>query len=144
MAQRRKQNTEKRFEDWFRTMARHYGLNPDPDDSDYDYRGAYRAGIRGPGERGHWDSAFKRRGHPTSVVGGFHVQEQDRADRLPRLVDKSEIPDSEFDLLNLGWDENTSKALAKKHGLEILPPLKEKLKLRRRTSIPGFRIEDVK
>ena len=47
------------FEDWYRGLARTYNLPPDPDRSNYDYRAAYKAGVRGP-VNGAWPDTYKR------------------------------------------------------------------------------------
>lgn len=58
-------SSEKKFQAWYGRHAKRFGLGADPDDPSqfYDYRSAYAAGIE-PGEDGHWDSKFKRAGHP--------------------------------------------------------------------------------
>lgn len=97
---------EQRFRTWYGDMARRYDLNPDPDSPDqfYDYRAAFKAGAK-PDTSGHWPSDYKKAGHPTLVVGGFHVQTGARVPGTPRAKDAAE-------LVKLGWDAETAKKLA--------------------------------
>lgn len=98
--------TESVFQRWYQDMARQHDLAPDPDSPDqfYDYRAAHRAGAQ-PDETGHWPSDFKKPGHPTMVVGGFHVQTGQRVPGTRRA--------SEDELIALGWEPATAKQLAR-------------------------------
>ena len=96
---------EAAFRQWYQIMAQQYGLNPDADDPDqfYDYRAAFHAGAE-PDESLHWPSQFKREGHPSMIVGGFHVQTGQRVPGTPRA--------GEAELVRLGWDAKTARQLA--------------------------------
>jgi hypothetical protein len=63
------------FQSWYADQAARLNLNPNPDDPahQYDYRGAYRAGM-GPDVTGHWPSAYKMAGHPNLVIGGIDTR----------------------------------------------------------------------
>jgi hypothetical protein len=55
---------------WYAEFVRQYGEAPELTGSDYDYRGAWRVGVRpAPHEydqgRYHWPSQFKAANHPT-------------------------------------------------------------------------------
>lgn len=68
--------TDRAFQVWYEKQAKKIGINPDPDHprQRYDYRRAYRAGVKGPGKGGHWPSAFKKKGHPRLVVDGINTK----------------------------------------------------------------------
>lgn len=64
-------NEESQFQDWYRKVAKHKGLNPDPDAAgqDYDYRGYWknedRNGILGSDPNAHFKDKYKQPSHPT-------------------------------------------------------------------------------
>lgn len=60
---------EAKFQNWYKQNFVSRGLNPNPDDPKhfYDYRGAFKAGLK-PGDDGHMDSRFKLPGHPRTYV----------------------------------------------------------------------------
>lgn len=64
------------FDNWYANMAKQYGLNPNPYDSQhfYDYKAAYDAGVRQPNEEGHWPSQFKLPGHPNETIEGVNTR----------------------------------------------------------------------
>lgn len=66
---------ESKFQDWYSSIAKERGLNPNPDDPlhFYDYRAAFKAG-EGPDETGHWPSEFKLEGHPRMVLDGVNTK----------------------------------------------------------------------
>lgn len=100
-------STPEPFNAWYSRMAARYDLNPNPDDPAqfYDYRAAHKAGAA-PDSTGHWPSQFKREGHPQTVVGGFNVKTGERVPGTKRA--------SESELIELGWDPETAKSLARK------------------------------
>jgi len=55
------------FDDWYAKIAGEHGLDPNPDDPKhfYDYRSAYKAGVRNTDASGHFPSEYKLTGHPT-------------------------------------------------------------------------------
>jgi hypothetical protein len=63
------------FDTWYAQHAQQQGLNPNPDDprQQYDYRAAFRAGVR-PDASGHWPSLFKGDLHPNLIVGGVNTK----------------------------------------------------------------------
>ena len=67
---------EKKFQFWYKTWARKSNINPNPDDPlhYYDYRAAYKAGIKPQidptDKKYHWDSRFKDDEHPNRFVNG--------------------------------------------------------------------------
>ncbi|MHA1833656.1 MAG: hypothetical protein ACTSV7_06655 [Candidatus Baldrarchaeia archaeon] len=67
---------ESAFQKWYGGVAEKYSLNENPRHPEhyYDYKSAYQFGIRGPGTDGHWDSMFKTKGHPRTVVGGIDTR----------------------------------------------------------------------
>lgn len=67
---------EKSFQSWYAEVSKATGLNPNPDDPEhyYDYRAAWKSGIKGPDETGHWPSIFKREGHPRMVIEGINTK----------------------------------------------------------------------
>lgn len=64
------------FQRWYALIARHYGLNQNPDapQHHYDYRGAYREGANPFFSGGHWPSSFKTETHPNRFVGGMDTR----------------------------------------------------------------------
>jgi|GEM_PF-2408808 len=58
------------FQSWYKANAQKTGLNPNPDapEHHYDYRAAFRAGVQGPDETGHWPSEFKADDHPNRFI----------------------------------------------------------------------------
>jgi len=62
---------EQDFQNWYRSKAEPWKLNPDPDapDQQYDYRAAYLAGDE-PDDTGHWPSKHKFADHPNRYVDG--------------------------------------------------------------------------
>jgi len=96
---------EAAFRNWYASVAKLQGLNPDPDAPEqfYDYRAAFRAGAK-PDATGHWPSDFKKPGHPNMVVGGFNVQTGERVPGTPRAA--------EAELLRLGWNQAGARRLA--------------------------------
>jgi len=99
---------EPTFRQWYGDWATRYSMNPDPDDPEqhYDYRAAFRAGVKPPnvakGE--HWPSFGKDEGHPNRIVGGFDTVTGERKPGTPRA--------SEQELVALGWDPAAAKRLA--------------------------------
>jgi hypothetical protein len=67
---------EKKFQFWYKTWARKANINPNPDDPlhYYDYRAAYKAGVKPQidptDKKYHWDSRFKDDEHPNRFVNG--------------------------------------------------------------------------
>lgn len=63
------------FKSWYRQVASRRGWDPDPDDPRhyYDFRAAWRDGYEAP-EGEHWDSRYKKPGHPNEVVGGVNTR----------------------------------------------------------------------
>jgi hypothetical protein len=112
---------EQDFQDWFSGIAGMYGYAPDPDDPRhlYDYRAAFRAGVREPeiGADGlpHWPSAFKSEDHPNRVVGGFDTVTGERDESVPMARSIEE-------LRSLGWDETGANQLGREHGLPLTDP----------------------
>ena len=107
---------EQDFQAWFSGIASMYGYAPDPDDPlhFYDYRAAFRAGVREPeiGQDGlpHWPSAFKSDDNPNRVVGGFDTKTRQRDESVPMARSVEE-------LISLGWDEGPAAQLGREHGL---------------------------
>lgn len=68
-------NEDKGFQTWYGQWSKKLGLNPDPDDPQhfYDYRAAYKAGVK-PDASGHWPSQFKKEGHPNLYVKGVDTR----------------------------------------------------------------------
>lgn len=66
---------EAEFQQWYAPIANQMGLDPNPDSPEhqYDYRGAYRAGMT-PDESTHWPSTFKQGGHPNRIVDGMDTR----------------------------------------------------------------------
>ena len=96
---------EAAFRQWYRQAAQRYGLSPDPDAPDqfYDYRAAFKAGVK-PDTSGHWPSAFKKAGHPNEVVGGFNTRTGERVPGTPRA--------NVQELISMGWEPATAQRLA--------------------------------
>ena len=67
---------EGKFQKWYGDWAIKSGMNPDPDDPRhfYNYREAYKAGITPPEPGGHWDSRFKKPGHPREIIDGVNTR----------------------------------------------------------------------
>ena len=97
---------EAAFQQFYRTHAQRWDLDPNPDapEQAYDYRAAFKAGAE-PDASGHWPSQFKKPGHPNMVVGGFHVQTGQRVPGTPCAKSAAE-------LVQLGWDAETAETLA--------------------------------
>jgi hypothetical protein len=51
---------ERNFQTWYGDHAARWGLDANPDVSDYDFRGAFLAGA-GPNESGYWPSSFSKK-----------------------------------------------------------------------------------
>ena len=77
------------FQKWYKVTAQQTKLNPNPDDPNhfYDYRGAYKSGIRSPNIEGHWPSQFKLRGHPRMIIDGINTKtgEEEKMQKSPRF-----------------------------------------------------------
>lgn len=61
---------------WFSEFVEHFGEEPDLDIQDYDYRGAWKAGLspsryEHDNNRYHWPSQFKSPDHPTMWMEDF-------------------------------------------------------------------------
>lgn len=71
---------EKKFQFWYKTWARKSNINPNPDDPlhYYDYRAAYKAGVKPAidpeDKKYHWDSRFKDDEHPNRFVKGVDTK----------------------------------------------------------------------
>ncbi len=67
---------EEQFQRWYKHQSGKLKLNPDPDDKAhyYDYRAAFKSGVRNPDKEGHWPSEFKLEGHPRMVVDGVNTK----------------------------------------------------------------------
>lgn len=72
---------DRAFQHWYGTHAKKLGLDPNPDNPlhHYDYRKAYRAGVKGPDKAGHWPSEFKKSTHPNLIVKGINTKTGERA-----------------------------------------------------------------
>ena len=103
---RPEQTGEDEFLAWYEQIAKDHGYDPDPDDPShfYDYRAAFRDGVRGPDQSGHWPSRYKDKDHPNRVVGGFDTLTTKRVPGTRRA--------SEAELIELQWDPATARRLA--------------------------------
>jgi hypothetical protein len=97
---------EAAFQRYYANWAGPNQMNPNPDDplQQYDYRAAFRQGIRPPPPGGHWPSPNKAAGHPNLIVGGFHTQTGERVPGTPRA--------DEAELVRLGWAPEDAARLA--------------------------------
>lgn len=58
---------EIKFQDWFLRKNKIQSVAPLESGRDYDFRGAYNAGLS-PGIEGHWLDKFKKPNHPTFSI----------------------------------------------------------------------------
>lgn len=67
---------EKGFQRAYGRLSKSLGLATDPDDPRhfYDWRTAYAEGRMVPGESGHFDSRYKKLGHPNLIVQGVDTR----------------------------------------------------------------------
>lgn len=74
---------ELEFQSWYARTSKIYRLNPNPDDPrhHYDYRAAYKAGIRRPDVTGHWPSKYKTAEHPRRYIKGIDTIKGVRANK---------------------------------------------------------------
>lgn len=88
--------TDDGFDQWYSDVSKKTGLNANPDDPQhyYDYRSAFRDGVRGPGPDGHWPSKYKLEGHPRMIVDGVNTKTGEHSG-LSKLKDDIgiDIPD---------------------------------------------------
>lgn len=100
---------EQAFQRQYADAAQQHQLNPNPDAQQfYDYRSAFRAGVRAPDQTGHWPSQYKEQGHPNQFVGGFDTRTGQPVPGQP--------PATIEELKHLGWDDD----FANTHGSDAL------------------------
>lgn len=123
-SRQKKDKDEPEFQKWYGDWASKHKMNPDPDDKEqhYDYRAAYRQGVKPPnttkGE--HWASTDKDEGHPNLIVGGFNTKTGERVVGTKQGTEK-ELRDS-------GWDAESAKRLTRnntgtKHPKDVNLPI---------------------
>ena len=61
---------EKDFNNWYSNIAEKHGYSASPNDPlhFYDYKAAYREGVRNPDKDGHWPSKYKHDLHPNRFI----------------------------------------------------------------------------
>lgn len=104
-----KDDDEEGFKKWYGEWASKHKMNPDPDDKEqhYDYRKAYRAGVKPPNTTAgeHWPSTDKDDEHPNINVGGFNTK---TGKRVPGTKQGTEA-----ELRDSGWDAEAAKRLGR-------------------------------
>ena len=66
---------EKEFQLWYKGVSVQNKQDPNPDHPlhRYDWRGAFKAGIK-PDDDEHWSSQHKLKGHPRLIVDGVNTK----------------------------------------------------------------------
>ena len=84
---------EKQFRQWYGdTEVKQYHMDPNPDSPEhhYDYRGAWKAGVRrapdANGQMGHWPDQWKMEGHPTQGTPDWPGSPQKAPPGPPKLT----------------------------------------------------------